>query len=58
MTANEKNQKVQELESTGKTLVDKAEALLQNVVLRNARLRQELKQTKTELEEKLAQKNR
>jgi hypothetical protein len=53
MTSTEKEQKAQAIADAGKILVDKAEVLLQKVVLRHARLSQELKQTKAELEEKL-----
>ena len=58
MKSADKERKAQEIATAGKALIDKAEGLLQRVVLRNARLSQELKQAKAELEEKLVQKNR
>lgn len=56
MTSAEKKREAQEISDAGKTLVNNAEGLLQKVVLRHARLNQELKQIKVELEEKLVQK--
>lgn len=58
MTPAEKRQKAQEIANKGQLLVDKAETLLKNVVLRNARLSQELKQTKAKLEENLTQEDK
>jgi hypothetical protein len=58
MKSANKEHKAQEIAAAGKALVDKAEGVLQRVILRNARLSQELKQAKAELEEKLVQKNR
>lgn len=55
MTSADKKQELQSVAEEGKQLINKAELLLQNVVLRNARLSQEIKQTRLELEEKLTQ---
>ena len=54
MTSADKKQKAQQIAVEGQQLVNQAEALLKQVVIRNARLSQEMKQTRTELEEKLA----
>ncbi len=58
MTPTNKKQRAQDIAVEGHELVNKAETLLEQVVLRNARLSQEMKQTRAELEEKLARKNR
>ncbi|GAB4037809.1 hypothetical protein [Spirosoma jeollabukense] len=55
MTSADKKQQAQSIAEEGKLLVNKAEMLLQKVVLRNARLSQEIKLTRLELEEKLGQ---
>lgn len=58
MTSAEKKQRAEEIATEGRTLVNQAETILQQVVLRNVRLSQEMKETRTELEEKLASKTK
>ncbi len=58
MTSANKKQEVQAIVEGGKLLVSQAETLLKNLVLRNTRLSQEMKQIRSELEEKLTQLNK
>ena len=58
MTSTEKEHRAKAIAGEGEKLVSQAEALLQQVVLRNARLSQEMKQTRAELEEKLVAKTK
>lgn len=58
MTSAEKKQRAEEIATEGRILVNQAETILQQVVLRNVRLSQEMKETRTELEEKLASKTK
>lgn len=54
MTAADKKQQAQQIAVEGQQLVNQAEGLLKQVVLRNARLSKEMRQARTELEEKIA----
>ena len=54
MTPLEKKRNAEELAAKGRALVSEAETILQGVILRNARLSQEIKQTRSELDAKLA----
>lgn len=54
MTSTDKKRSAEELAAKGRSLVTKAETILQGVILRNARLSQEMKQVRSELETKLA----
>ncbi|NDU96258.1 hypothetical protein [Spirosoma terrae] len=56
MISSDKKQKAKALVNEGELLVNQAEILLQKLVIRNARMSQEMKQIRIELEEKLISK--